>query len=102
MTAGYTLTETAEAELVELLTFVAERDGTARALHVHSKFVEAFEHLAHAPGTGAKRPALTGERVRWWTVFRWIVIYEHEDSPITILRVLHGARDLDRLFGSEH
>ena len=42
-------------------------------------------------------PNLTGEHVRWWFVFKWVVIYDPESSPISILRVIHGARDLERL-----
>ena len=97
MTARYRLTETAEDDLAAILHYVAERDGGERALHVHSEFVEAFGHLASMPGSGAKRVRLTGDRIRWWTVFRWVVLYDPEASPLTILRVIHGARDLDRI-----
>ena len=97
MTAGYQLTETAEGELEEILLYVAAQDGVKRALHVHGKFARAFEHLTAMPGSGSKRRDLTGDRVRWWTVFKWVVIYDPEPSPITILRVIHGARDLDRM-----
>jgi len=97
LTARYQLTETVEEELGEILRYVAEQDGIDRALHVHGKFVEAFGALAAMPGIGSKRLHLTGERVRWHTVFRWVVIYDPEASPITILRVIHGARDLDRI-----
>ena len=68
-----------------------------RAIHVHGKFVEAFELLAFQPGSDATRPKLTGEGVRWWPVFRRLVIYDPSSSPITILRVIHGAREFDRL-----
>ena len=50
MTAGYRLTETAEAELGEILLYVADRDGVERALHVHDRFVRAFELLAAQRG----------------------------------------------------
>lgn len=49
------------------------------------------------PASGSKRTELAGERVRWWRVFDWIVLYAWESSPITILRVIHGARALDRI-----
>jgi antitoxin ParD1/3/4/toxin ParE1/3/4 len=98
---GYQLTDTAEVELEDVLGFVADRDGVQRALHVHGKFVEAFELLAFQPGSGTTRPKLTGQRVRWWPVFKWIVIYDPTSSPISILRVIHGARELDRLFGED-
>ncbi len=62
---------------------------------------QAFELLAFQPGSGTTRPKLTGQRVRWWPVFKWIVIYDPTASPISILRVIHGARELDRLFGEE-
>ncbi len=97
MTAGYQLTETAEAELAEILLYVADRDGVERALYVHGRFVQAFELLAAQQGAGTTRPNLTGEHVRWWFVFKWVVIYDPESSPIGILRVIHGARDLERL-----
>ena len=102
MTAGYRLTGAAEDDLSEILLYVAEHDGAGRALHVHAKFVEAFERLASTPGAGAKRPELTGDRARWWTVFRWIVFYDPETSPITILRVVHGARELDLILRPDH
>ena len=97
MTPGYQLTETAEAELDEILHYIADREGVERALHVHGRFVQAFELLAAQPGSGTKRPNLTGQHARWWFVFKWLVIYDPESSPVTILRVLHGARELDRL-----
>jgi len=60
-------------------------------------FVSAFESLAATPGSGLKRARPTGNRVRWRRVFRWLVIYDPERSPVTVLRVLHGAQGLDRI-----
>lgn len=101
MTASYKLTKTAEEDLGDILRFVAERDGLNRALHIHGKFVDAFEHLADAPHSGSKRTELTGEQIRWWPVFRWIVLYDAEARPLTIMRVIHGMRDLKRALLSE-
>ncbi len=97
MPAGYRLSQTALEELEEILLYVSERSGSSRALHVHAKFVAAFELLAEMPASGSKRTELTGLRVRWWRVFDWIVLYARETSSITILRVIHGARALDRI-----
>ena len=102
MTAGYRLTETAEAELTEILLYVADRDGVERALYVHDRCVHAFELLAVQRGSGTTRPNLTGKHVRWWFVFKWAVIYDPENSPISILRVIHGARDLEHLLRTDH
>ena len=97
MPTGYRLSQTALEELEEILLHVSERSGANRALHVHGRFVSAFELLAEVPTSGSKRTEITGERVRWWRVFDWIVLYAWETSPITILRVIHGARALDRI-----
>ncbi len=101
MTQGYQLSETAEEELEVILDRIADKDGARRALHIHDKFVKAFELLAFQPGSGTTRPKLTGERVRWWPVFKWIVIYDPKSSPLSILRVLYGGRELDRILGPE-
>lgn len=96
--SGYLLTETAEADLDEILGFIAERDGKARALHVLDHLLDAFERLTASPGMGFHRRQLTGTELRWWPVFRFLILYDPQSSPLMILRVLHGARDLERLF----
>lgn len=98
--SGYQLSPTAARDLDEIFDRISDRDSVDRALHVHSKFDEAFEHLVTAPSSGVKRPLLTGNRLRWWFVFKWCVIYDPTTAPLAILRVLHGARDLDRIFRS--
>lgn len=101
MSASYRLSRTAEDELEEILFYVAEQSGVDRALRVHDRFLETFEQLADVPGSGSRRTEITGDRVRWWRVFDWIVLYDWESSPLTILRVVHGARDLDRLLNPD-
>lgn len=95
----YILTETASSELDEILSWIADHDGKGRALHVYGKFEDAFKHLASHPQTGTTRPNLTGEHLRWWPVFKWIVIYD-PNLPISILRILYGGRNIDSLIRS--
>jgi len=97
LTARYRFSSAAESDLAGILRCIADRDGVARALGVHTKFVEAFESLAEMPSMGSLRRSLTGDRTRWHVVFRWIVLYDSESDPIIVLRVILGARDLDRL-----
>lgn len=98
--SGYTLTASAEADILEILQFIASRDGVDRAFHVHDKLVEAFEALAASPEIGTRKPHLTDSTVRWWPVFRFLVMYNAERSPIDVLRVVHSARDLPGLLGT--
>jgi plasmid stabilization system protein ParE len=94
---SYRITPTAERDLRDILRYIAEQDGVDRALHVYGKFVEAFELLGSSPGAGRVRKDLTGTEVRWWTVFKFVVICDAEHSPVEVLRVLHGMRDLGAL-----
>jgi toxin ParE1/3/4 len=82
----------AESDVAEILDYIAAQDGVTRALAVHARFVRAFERLAAHPGLGKTRAGLTGTKVRWWRVFRWMVLYEGDRRQVTILRVVHGAR----------
>ncbi len=94
----YTLTASAEADILDILQFIASRDGADRALHVYDKLIAAFETLAASPAIGTRKPHLTDSAVRWWPVFRLLVVYDAERSPIDILRVIHSARDLPAMF----
>jgi toxin ParE1/3/4 len=55
--------------------------------------------LAEFPEIGESRPQL-GAHVRKWTVGNYVVFYRVEADAIVIIRILHGARDLGRLFES--
>ena len=99
---SYLLTETAIADLDEILLYIADRDGLDRALYVHQKFEEAFAALAATPLMGTVRSELTGAQQRWWFgVFNYAIIYRPMDDDVVILRVLHGARDLAAMFDDE-
>lgn len=94
---GYRITPRAERDLREILEYIAEEAGVDRALHVHGKLLEALELLGSRPGAGRVREDLAEANVRWWPVLKFVVVYEAERSPIEILRVLHGMRDLPTL-----
>ncbi len=91
----YRLTERAEAELEGILDFIASRDGEARAAAILDAFASAVDLLVANPLAGRVRTNLTGAELRWWTVHRWMVLYDPA-PPLTILHVVHGARSLDR------
>ncbi|MCU0866121.1 MAG: type II toxin-antitoxin system RelE/ParE family toxin [Planctomycetes bacterium] len=97
MTASYRLTATAARDVESALEFVASRDGLDRAMKLHDAFSQAFLRLAGRPGLGRVRSELTGESVRWWTVFDWLVLYQPNEVGIDVLTVVHGARELRNL-----
>ena len=98
----YTLTESAEADLNDILGFIADRDGVPRALYVFEMIQHAIDNLTEHPYIGVRKLNLIeDEAIRWWPVSRFLIAYDAERRPIDILRVVHAARDLPRLFARE-
>ncbi len=72
------------------------------------RFVEAFkatvEQLAVMPGMGWPRPDLGEPGTRSWRVRgfrRFLIFYEANRVRLRLLRVLHGARDLQSALGGD-
>jgi hypothetical protein len=37
--------------------------------------------------------------VKFWNVYSYLVVYDPASTPLTIVAILHGARDIERLLG---
>ena len=96
MPQQFSLTPHAEADLDEILGFVAD-DSVEAAVRLHDKFLTQCRALAATPGIGRKRPELD-DGVLSWPVGRYVIFYRSTERGIDVLRILHGARDLDALF----
>lgn len=94
---GYKLTESAENELQGILEFITTSDGPDRAEHVLERLLEDFENLTATPGMGYLRPQLTGPTLRWWPVFRYLVLYDPDSQPLMVMRIIHGSRSLGKV-----
>jgi plasmid stabilization system protein ParE len=44
---------------------------------------------------------LAKESLRFWHVRGYLIIYRSEKHPIEIVRVLHGARDVQAILGGQ-
>jgi toxin ParE1/3/4 len=80
-----------------------EEDNPRAALRFRQAAKRTLKRIAGAPGIGAPRDynnlALTGLRVVLVTGFRsYGVYYLTTPDTVIVLRVLHGARDLDAIF----
>ena len=86
-------TERAQADLLEAWLYIAE-DNLAAA----DKVLDTLEHeatlLLLQPLMGRARPEL-GSAVRSWpSSTPYLLFYEVDDMELTVLRVLHHARDI--------
>ncbi len=93
----------AKRDLTDHFVFLGESAGmdTARRF-LHATNV-SFEALARMPAMGAQRRFRNPRwsSVRAWPVKgfeRYLIFYRPITDGVEILRVIHGARDIERLF----
>lgn len=94
----FLLTPQARADLLEIAEHLTG-DGPIAAERVLAKLRASMGSLADMPQMGHLRPDLTSADVRFWTVYSYFIVYRPDTSPLQVVRVLHGARDLPGLLG---
>ena len=85
-----------EHDVYEIAAFIA-RDNPDAAIQLVDRFDEALKMLAGNPLAGRVREELAAE-VRSFPVGNYLLFYRPIQNGIALIRVLHGPRDLRRLF----
>jgi plasmid stabilization system protein ParE len=100
------VTEPAKQDVRDILTDLSERAGYGVASRYAADFKAAYRGLAQFPGSGPPRRALGAYArikivypyviiyARIKIVYPYVIIYDHEANNATVLRVLHGRRDI--------
>jgi len=70
----------AAKDLEDIWTFIAQ-ESVRNADKVAHEIRRAFQKLARMPGMGHLREDLAAERVRFWTVYSYHIIYRAEQKP---------------------
>lgn len=92
----FVLTEQAETDIFQAWEYVAETNPEA-ADRLRDNLYDAMQKLADMPGMGHVRLELADSRHRFWFVRPYLILYRPDTNPLQILRVLHGARDIENL-----
>lgn len=103
MMIRYRLTPKAKEDLRSIWSYIA-LDNVEAADRVEEAIHDACAFLAKAPLRGHSRRDLTNLPVRFWTVLRYpkyVIVYDPAGKPLTIVRILHGARNVARELKSE-
>lgn len=102
MSSRVVLRADAEADIESISDYIAA-DSLDSARRFRSVIRTECQALAEMPGMGARRdfdnPRLAN--VRSWPVkgFRnYLIFYRGIEGGIEVLRILHGARNIERLF----
>ena len=89
----FKLSPQAANDVREIWSYLAEHNVRA-ARRVRLKIFDACQWLAQNPRSGHERSDLTRKPVLFWPVGAYLIVYNPAASPIEIVRVLHGARDI--------
>ncbi len=106
MTPHCRVLPSADRDLDGLAGYLMQEANLEMALRFYDAAAATFEKLARMPGMGERResanPRLDGLRV--WRIDGFpnhLIFYRPTDGGIDVVRVLHGARDIDRVLDSE-
>ncbi|MDB5301195.1 MAG: hypothetical protein JWO87_2858 [Phycisphaerales bacterium] len=91
----YRLTPTAQRDLDTIAEYIAVEASVERAMIVLREFRDAFRKLGDMPGIGHYREDLLDRRYKFWSVYSYVIVYRWDVTPIQVVAVVHGARDLD-------
>lgn len=87
--------QSAQSDLLEAWVFIAE-DSLSAADRVLDTIEQEAITLSLQPMMGRSRPELADGVRSWPASSSYILFYLANDDGITILRVLHHARDIQR------
>lgn len=90
-----TYTRRADLDLLEIWEHIA-RDNKNAASNQLRKIADVCKHLADHPGISNARPEIR-PGVRTWPVGAYLVLHHEVIGGIEVVRVVHGARDLDSI-----
>jgi toxin ParE1/3/4 len=89
----------ARSDLREIALRIADRNPVRAFTYVDEIEARALR-VGEFPHAGPPRPQW-GEGIRIAVHGKYLIIYRVRDETVQILRVLHGARDLDALFEAD-
>lgn len=93
------LTPDALTDLEHIRDFIA-RDRPEAGRRMIVRLLDAIDTLAEHPGIGAKRDELR-LGFRSYPAGNYLIIYVPRDGGVEVLRVIHGAQNLRRVFPPE-
>ena len=85
----------AEIDLLDIALHIAAENPRASDEFAH-EFDDKFSLLLTQPEMGRKRSEL-GPNLRSFTIKNYVIFYDPIPEGIFIVRVLHGARDIENI-----
>ncbi len=86
----------AGADLIEIWSYIAD-DSVANADAFVDRLYETLQVLGRQPGSGRRREELA-PGMQSFPYGRYVIFYRALMDAIEIVRILHGARDIESIF----
>jgi len=97
---AHRLTPYAEADLDHIWDYIVRETGNIEiARRQIAAITSRFLLLSKHPHLGRARDAELGPGRRSYAIGRYVIIYRIDEGEVSILRVAHGSRDIEALFG---
>jgi toxin ParE1/3/4 len=91
----FILAPAAKSDLIEIWNYYAAEIGNPDlADKIRDELFDGIRAVAGKPDIGHLRRDLASEPLRFWRIRKYLIIYRSKVSPVQIVRVLHGARDV--------
>ena len=97
MKSRYILAPEAALDLVQIWRYIKRKASPGMADRVESVIREKIIFLAGTPGSGHWRKDLTDEPVKFFSVYSYLIVYRPESSPLQVVAILHGRREVEQL-----
>jgi toxin ParE1/3/4 len=94
------LTELADQDIFEISVYIAQNRGAEAAQNFIDKLNNKFILLLESPKLGRNRSDLSPE-LRSLPYGNYIIFYRLISDGILVVRILHGARDINSIFEAE-
>jgi toxin ParE1/3/4 len=86
----------AETDLEDAWTYISGEAGQDKADELFDDLIMRLRILEEQPQIGRLRPEL-GPGYRGWVIDNYVVVYRLNTRSIDVLRILHAARDIERI-----
>ena len=90
---SFVLAPQAAADLEDIWDYISADSADAADKFLRS-LEEAMQQLAKMPRMGHTRPELTALPLLFWPVGAYLILYKSDSSPLEIVAVLQGSRDI--------
>ena|SRR6266568_1342812 len=97
MTSRYVLAPEAARDLAGIWRYIKKQSSLERAERVENVIRDRIVFLAGNPNAGHWRKDLTNHEVRFFSAYSYLIVYRPETSPLQVIAVLHGRRDVERI-----